>query len=832
MLPVEMQENSKKKNGFKVKMIFKKSKLGSFAIGIMSFMLFLLTNPSVSEASRNQECRSFYSFINNNTRAVNLRESVVITPDGRRIINKAENPSLDLSNNLPADIKKFFDELNSLSAVELAKRKESLTSAFTKLKAGSFNKKDEDGKYVPFNVTVNPIPLPIPKSYHDKLVESTRSLFESKTRILQLLYSKKNVTIDDLRKLAVIDTPDAVLKDFLNYLNDNYYFESGIQDPSLSDYRFISVVGIDHALTSLRQFRALGFEFNGGTPSGMSNTRAMIEIYKEVFPDYKTLFDSLLEADKTFQNLKYAMDQHGRFRTGRSDGISVVVSPGQINGAHPDIVTISEYSGMPLVRMDDLYIDRNGQLRLNQYGVDPKIHPVVTAIYNRQEESVLYAAAKSSRDLAFKVSTMLSEKETSNLEKKGFHLEKGVAYDFIKDDDGVVVDVRTDSTGKPLKTILDSGRLGKDPTRADSDQGNLDIIDLLHQKKIYISNIGGRTLDIKPLFAIIAKYFAPKYSKAEAIFSPPNTLLLNDPKIAEQEYLKFFNNPDNWVVKDSGGSGGDGIDILKQKNGLERIRVIEKVRKEKERVDHLYNSGNESAVVDLTIQEYVNSAVVTTAIGKGHEAQKGTIIPDLRLFTFMLPNYEVMDGNTMAYLGRNGHHGSAIANTSKGGEYFTVLVYDDNPDQKKNKKIKNTFEQPMDINAIKFMTVSDKQALDYFFHDMAELRHVLNIFSDNAPATKRFLFSPSNGYPTRLEQFVANYRSVMHLLGPKYRPFQSLFDGIRTGTVAGYEFRKTVMSMIESLQSAGSSYQGMDQLIKYWFNDWTYYDPKHLTHSL
>jgi hypothetical protein len=53
-----------------------------------------------------------------------------------------------------------------------------------------------------------------------------------------------------------------------------------------------------------------------------------------------------IDSNKTFENLKTTMDSHGAYWTGSKSGISVVISPGHFNAAHPDIVTIAENSGM------------------------------------------------------------------------------------------------------------------------------------------------------------------------------------------------------------------------------------------------------------------------------------------------------------------------------------------------------------------------------------------------------------------------------------------------------------------------------------------------------
>ncbi|MBL7544249.1 MAG: hypothetical protein JNL11_10545 [Bdellovibrionaceae bacterium] len=760
-------------------------------------------------------CGDFYNQANP------LRQSVIRTPEGKRIVMPAENPSLDLPADLPADMRAFMTFLNTRSDKDLARIKRELTKVFGQDKAGSFTEKDGNGGIRPFYVKTNIIPMPISREYHDKLVKSTKALFEAKNDLLQLFYSKKNVTVEDLRPLAVEGVSDAVLSDVISYIKNNQYFENGLVSEKMRSYRFISVVGIDHALTTVHTMKALGFEFNGGTPSGASNTRSIIEAYKKVLPQFTSLFDRLLEADKTFEIFKKNLDAHGRHWTGKSEGISVAISPGPFNGAHPDVVTIAEKSGMPLVKASDLYIDRKGDLRLNQSGVDPKNHPLVTSIYSRTEESVWYSAANPKRNLGYKIPLELTQKEKENLNKKGLRIEHGIAYEFIKNEEGQIIDVQRDAYGNPAKLVILDGRLGKDPTlTAEEPASSLDIIDMIQNKKVYLSNVGGRTLDIKPLFSIISKHFSPKHANGD-IFSPPETLELNDPKYSEGEYAKFYADPKKYVVKVAAESSGNGVDVVTQKGESEIKKIIAKVKADQSRVAEARKRGDKDAVAQFTIQEFVSSAVITTTIEAPEGIKRVTIIPDLRLFVLMSPTGQV-DAGTMAYLGRNGQYESAVSNTGKGGDYFIPIVYEST--HQKNKTLTPTIAPVRKAQGR--ITVSDKAALDSFLMNLGQLKHFIRLFDSKDSRYKAYWGQFDYVNNSKVTQFTNQYRAVMHILGPEFRPLQSLFDRLNSKEINDDRFRSELAPLLEKMKTVPNQdwpYAEVGTLIKYWITDWEQY---------
>lgn len=750
-----------------------------------------------------------------------LRTSAIYTSMGA-VILPAENPSLDLPENLPKDVKELMTWLNQRNPQQLLEIKDKLTKTFAEDKAGSFAKKDENGNTSPFYVTTNPIPLPIPRSYYERLVQSTKGLFESKNELLQLFYSKEKVTVEDLKKIAIQSTPESVLQDVISYIYGNQYFEKGIVSDVMKDYRFISVVGIDHALTTVKEMKPLGFEFNGGSPSGVSNTRSIFEAYKKVLPQFADLFDRLLEADKTFENFKKTMDAHGLYWTGKKEGISVVVSPGIFNGAHPDVVTIAENSGMPLVQMSDLYVDRSGLLRLNQKGIDSKNHPLVTSIYSRIEESSLLSATSSKKDLGFKIPTKLKKIEIDNLKSKGVSITEGIAYEFIKNERGEVVDVQRDQLGNPLKTVILNARLGKDPSLLPGEiYPETDILDLITHRKLYVSNIGGRTLDIKPLFSLIADYFAPIHTSGP-IFSPPPTLKLNDQALSRKEYEKFYSKPKNYVVKVADESGGNGVYVLSQKSDSEIREVIRMVKEDQDRVAKAREIG-QNLVASFTIQEFVNSAVITTVIPKDGQAQLVTVIPDLRNFVLMSPDGNVSSG-AMGFLGRSAPHGSAISNTSKGGDYFVPLVYKELPSLTQTMKSKRTQRAKRNLTKPQGqLTSSDEKALNLFLGSLGVLTHMQKMFRSEDGQYKAYMGQYNWINKDTSARLSDEFRAVMHILGPEFRPLQSLFDRRSANIMSDKLFRHELSLFVDKMKNLPSNewpYMGVSPSVKHWLVDW------------
>jgi uncharacterized circularly permuted ATP-grasp superfamily protein len=732
----------------------------------------------------------------------------------KETLTPAEN--LNFGQKLPAPLQKIYDHFFAQDPAKMEERINRMTQIYGAEMGMGFNKKSEKGDAtIPFYVRVNPTPVFIPESYHNALVSASAPMMRSMRAILQLFYSKKNVTVADLRKIAVPGTPDSALEAFRTYVYENMYFERALISPSMKDYPFASVAGIDHAMTTLSKMLPLAYEINGGTPSGLSNTKQILELFKKEFPEYAQTLEQYLADDNTYINFAEVLSDLGKSWTGR-DGISVVISPGLYNGAHPDVVSIAELSGnrIQLVNASDLYVDKDGWLRLNLG--EGKEHPLVTTIYSRMEESALYSnmdQKKYGDGIGFKNPHLITKEKLAEIQassknlRKGAQLKEGIQYDFIKDEGGNIIDVNTDSKGNPkIVTYVDS-KLGKDPTRDANSQPEPDLISLLQNHRVVLTNVGGRTLDIKPLFALMADYFAPNFNweKLPALLGPAKTLKTTekDEALRKAEYDKFFANPRGYVEKVAAESGGQGVYIGPQLSEAELNYVIELVRQD---MAHSYPQ--------LTIQEFLTTAVFTTVFNVDGKPRWASAIPDFRLFLYQDSAGRVKSGST-AYLGRNGGFGSASANTSLGGQYFLPTTVKDKPSAPKAKKVSTVRAQ---------MTVSDLRALNLYIGNIGEIKHIVRQ-TQNAEALKAKLTTPGNGMEEMTKRAYYQGRAVMHVLGPKYRYYLSVLEGFQNGTVSAEMFRYKTETFIRQLQTETNfPYEGVNAVVKHWIDDWVTYN--------
>ena len=737
--------------------------------------------------------------------------------DVKATVTPAEN--LNFNQKLPTKLQAIYNHFFSQDPKAMAARIDKITYTYGGKMGMGFNKKNDKGDAsIPFHVRANPTPVFIPESYHNDLVKSSAPMMRSMRLILQLFYSKKDVTVEDLKKITVANAPESALEAFRSYVYENIYFEKALVHPSMKDYPFASIAGIDHAMTTLSKMLPLAFEINGGTPSGLSNTKQLIELFKKEFPEYAKDLEQYLADDNTFQNLAAVLKDLGKSWTGQ-DGISVILSPGRVNGAHPDVVSIAELSGnhIQLATTQDLYVDKEGWVRLN-IGAG-KAHPLVTTIYSRIEESALYSNMSQKKygdGIGFKNPHLASKEELQRIQassqklRSGAQLKEGVQYQFIKDKSGTILDVKTDATGNPIVEAFEFAKFGKDPSRSAKSQAEPDLISLLQNRRIVLTNVGGRTLDIKPLFALMADYFAPRHNSENlpALLGPPQTLntTAQDPAVRQAEYKKFFANPRGFVVKVAAESGGQGIYIGSQLSDADVKNVAGLVRKDME-----------APYPQLTIQELLTPAVYTTVFDVEGAPTWTSAIPDFRVFLFMDSKGEVKSGPT-GYLGRAGGYASASANTSQGGQYFIPMVVKEGEKPAVTKKGTVAAAQP-------HLTASDLQTLDFYLGNIGEFRHLLNQNSSDAALIKLGREEKGIDRLSRSERAYMEGRGSLHLLGPKYRSYLATLEGFGNGTVSASFFRAEIEKMIEQLKEEKDfPYQGIQQRVKYWLVDWVQYN--------
>ncbi len=529
--------------------------------------------------------------------------------------------------------------MRHFSQMSVAQR-EQIAGTLTHLHASremSFQVKNElTGRYDKFvAVNANPTPAPILLQDYQRLVQSSGPLMRLYRALLQKVYSVESFAVSDLGFDRMPKT-EALLA--LEIIRKSIYFEPALVHPNMADYPFLSVAGFDGAIVDPLRPRALFFETNLGTPSGITNNFQLLNYLLQIDADFKDLVSPYLPKDNTFALLRKAIESNAQAWTGRADGISVVISPGIYNGAHPDVAAISRATGMPLVKSSDLYEDADGFIRLNTGSVNQD--PIVTGIYGRMEDS---SFLQNNQEEIPIISPQLPDH--ARLEALlGVQLRPGAVYEFQYNDAGEIVGVNKDELGRP-KLLSVWTTISNDPHRPGSRRGTFK--NAIVNRKLYYSGLGGRVMDDKRLFRIFTQY-----------------LLAQDPELAHpikglapHEYHLYFADPTQFVVKDPQNSGGVGIHFPVAMDVESVARLNAQVR------------ANPTA---FEIQ-YVST--ITTLPSADTKIE----VPiDLRIFIMMFADGSV-DAGPNSILLRTGANGGLFTNTSRGGGYGMGLIIDQKP---------------------------------------------------------------------------------------------------------------------------------------------------------
>ncbi len=501
----------------------------------------------------------------------------------------------------------------------------------------SFQVKNEaTGRYDKFvAVEANVTPAPIRLADYNRLVQSTGPLMRLYRTLLQKVYSIEDFGIKDL---GFDRMPKAEAQLALDIIRKSIYFEPALVHPNMAEYPALTVAGFDGAIVDPLWPMSLFFETNLGTPSGITNNYQLINYLLQISPEFRELVSQHLPPDNTFTLLRRAIESNAEAWSRRKDGISVVISPGIYNGAHPDVAAISRATGMPLVKSSDLYEDADGWIRLNTGR--PAQDPIVTGIYGRMEDSSFIQNDQENIPI---ISPSLPDH--AELEAKlGVQLRPGAVYEFQYDKDGNITGVNKDELGRP-KLLSVWTTIGSDPSRPGARRGS--FRNAIVNRKLYYSGLGGRVMDDKRLFRIFTQY-----------------LLAQDPELARpikglapDEYHLYFEDPTQFVVKDPQNSGGSGIRFPIAETPEEVAALNARVR------------ANPTA---FEIQ-YVST--ITTLPSADYKSQ----VPiDLRIFVMMFADGSV-DAGPNSILLRTGANGGLFTNTSKGGGYGKGVIVDDKP---------------------------------------------------------------------------------------------------------------------------------------------------------
>lgn len=546
--------------------------------------------------------------------------------------------------------RKLLAELYGRSPKEIQRICAAISEAL-KGQGSTFSRKNEKGVYAEtFAVPVNGPPVVLEERVLGQLVNSTQKILETNRMLLQALYSKGNdlswEDVNAILPMALQDQCEAIVEILLN----SVYFEPELVCEAMADYPFCPVAGFDAAIDDPDHPSNTFFEANLATPSGLSNNLLMLDLYRALYPESYETFAQYQVDDNTFGNLKTAIDECAKAWTGSDEGISVVIGPGSLNGAHPDVARIAQFSGMPLVTLADLYQVEDGAIYLR--GKCPEEDQLVTGIYSRMEESYLLQEGNRVpiRGPQFDLP------DSSN----GSELERGVLYQCkYKEDangDFVPVEICYDQNGRPIyQQAFDRMASGRDR----EGEFNVSMVNAIINKKVFVSVVGGRTADDKRIFATQATaLIAQGYTD---VARPPESYSPGDEGFEHFLSLKAGDEEiKNYVVKAPDMSGGSGVYIFATMSETERQEVLDKLRKNPR---------------DYVLQKFATySLIVTPEIDpKTGQTVLGTRASDVRLFIFMGPDGKVTSGANAALV-RVAQVGSACTNTSGGGGYTALFV--------------------------------------------------------------------------------------------------------------------------------------------------------------
>lgn len=540
---------------------------------------------------------------------------------------ETQNYLLDQHNEIVQNFAKVYFEL---SHEEIQSIQEQMTQKHCEHEM-NFQVKDENGMYNKVVATPFHGFAPIPKKYVDDLALSTRDILALTRKLLQNLLSNKDISVKSL-KLEHI--PSHIAQELISIIKNNIYYEPEISHPALKDYPFLCIVGFDSAVCNLQSSEHSFFEFNAGTPCGIEDQYQLFEHFKNIAPKLAKEILPYIPQDQSHQFLKETIDECAKFWTQGKKGISVILGPGTYNPGHPEIAALSVRSGMPLVKIQDLYIDHAGDVRLKTIDKD---HPIVTGIYNRKEESFLLYSEKFRIPLRSPFTSQ--NKELSK--KFNVELKEGILYSYFYDNNFNITGVDIDAETNQAKYQILFEQISEDPKTGH--QG--DLIQAIWNRKLFVSNLGGRIFDDKRAFRIIHEYFANKDTN---VAHPPAKIKLED---LEKNFSKA-------VIKAPDLSGGAGVIIGAQLGKEEKKIELKKIHEKPQYYE---------------IQEMAKLAVINT-----YDRKQNKIIPlpiDWRLIISFGPD-EIPRVSTHSCLVRSAPFGSLKTNTSSGGGYALGLMYE------------------------------------------------------------------------------------------------------------------------------------------------------------
>jgi uncharacterized circularly permuted ATP-grasp superfamily protein len=519
----------------------------------------------------------------------------------------------------------------------------------------TFQKSTADGSYKIFTVPCTTTFVPLSKSMFNTIERSAQVLIVSLRAVIQDIYGSK--TIQD--SSFVKSLPKELRDIFIDAVKTSPNYFKELHHPNMKKYPFFDNVGLDLVLvedylSKVQEFPELIksknadkipelpfkiLELNAGSPSGASNNMNILEGIYENNPEILDRLGKLMPNDH-FQILAETYKSLGDEWTGIKDGVQVILPPGGLNGAAPEIHNLAAYSGLVYADPVQLFSDEKGYIRLRTINGS---NPIVTAIYSR-----------------------------INADSALFDPDKNI---ILRDAD----------SGEPIY-LRDSLKLGADgkaplvldvdgnPIPLQSDYAIPDALDAIINKRLYLGGLN-RILDNKIILATLTTY-APKYfeKKIKELgldlqgpkILPPETL---PPKMESVKIIE--KNPDEWVVKAPNLSGGTGVYILKTLDEGKKNDVINMIRKNPEH---------------FAYQKLVKIARIPVAVNEKTNHRFANLAADIRLWVFFGGGAKALPKMThnalVRYAPEEKGPMSSIVNTSKGGGYAPFVVIDDTQNPK------------------------------------------------------------------------------------------------------------------------------------------------------
>lgn len=696
----------------------------------------------------------------------------------------------------------------------------------------SFTEKNGN-KAVFFDVAVNGIPMAMTRSSFDMYVQSTAPVLRAQRALEQIYFSheKSEVTPTMIRETIKAQTgqeiscSDKELDAMLLSMNEGIYDIKKLHHPVMKDFPYLAIAGVDAMpdTSEPSEMKPVFAEFNLGTPSGVSNIRYCMSAWIEEDPEMAKAVLPLMAKDHTYSNLRRVIEKNAAAWTGNKNGIAVMVGPGAYNGAHPDVSSISYFSGMPLVNKSDLYIDASGNVRLNA-GKDTD-NPVVTGIYSRQEESFLLEEAaipfispnyNDMQGIVKKIIETDKSGKYSCLKNKAQHMAKGVWYqwEYGKNADGSanfddIVGVKLDENCNPVAaTSMLHDVLGVDPTVPGAKRGGL--ADAVLNKKLYANVIGARVVDDKKVFEIASKCFSKQFvrdgaekdmltlpvtpgssEKQTYVAAPPKSYTPDEfvplfNKILEdgKTDIKALDRFSEFVLKEPDGSGGAGVYILINYPPEERAKIVK---------EHFLDDP--SMVQRMVVQQFVRAAAMTMPMSKAGVSRyfkpevvakvdpsklenfKTTYLTqanDLRIFTMMdsegnvvADPHSILVRTAKPTILELGINGDSRSNTSKGGGYGVLAVIEDKVGKNEALNVEALLAHPESLLAAEevqpFISQSKQEALNRF---------LMHIWSADA-WMRDYEEGKNDLFVDNIELIRVYQREIMEILGPSFAPLMS-----------------------------------------------------------